>query len=114
MLRITSDTCIRVSENGLWVLEVVGYAGVYRSESAEGGDAAKKMWVIRCDGKEDMVRWLDLVRLAIKEVSRLNLSPPPSPTVPPVAPPVKSAAAPAPKQKKGELVIQPGVGAWVV
>ncbi|TPX67845.1 hypothetical protein SpCBS45565_g03422 [Spizellomyces sp. 'palustris'] len=85
MLRITPDTCVRVSENGLWVLEILGsgVAADLLKDASDKEKGTKKMWVIKCDGKDDMVGWLEAVRAAIKQVP---VAPPSPKATPPTSP----------------------------
>ncbi|KND04109.1 uncharacterized protein SPPG_01548 [Spizellomyces punctatus DAOM BR117] len=90
MLRITPDTCVRVSENGLWVLEILGsgVAADLLKDASDKEKGTKKMWVIKCDGKDDMVGWLEAVRAAIKQVP---VAPPSPMATPPTSPKVNRA-----------------------
>ncbi|KAI9089421.1 hypothetical protein DFS34DRAFT_689362 [Phlyctochytrium arcticum] len=67
-LNLTHEAAsVRVSENGLWVLEILGP----KIDSPSTRTAAKdssipskktKMWAIKCDGKDDMIGWLSAIR----------------------------------------------------
>ncbi|KAI8908665.1 hypothetical protein DFJ77DRAFT_513265 [Powellomyces hirtus] len=80
ILKLASDSSVRVSENGMWVLEVLGCADMFAkvlvpygpsvtsaTESSVG--AIKKMWIVKCEGKDDMMKWLKDIRSCIKEIA---------------------------------------------
>ncbi|KAJ3167256.1 hypothetical protein HDU87_001704 [Geranomyces variabilis] len=118
LFKIGKDTSARVSEHGMWVIEILGCeellpgaaaaAAASTSAGAPGSPAAaaaaaaeaaafmacaqsvamggvpisassrppappaKKMWILKCADKDDMVAWLTAIRAAIKEATDIQ------------------------------------------
>ncbi|KAJ3164320.1 hypothetical protein HDU88_005418 [Geranomyces variabilis] len=111
LFKIGKDTSARVSEHGMWVIEILGCeellpgaassspappgspaaAAAAAAEAAafmacassvamggaplpmsRPGPPAKKMWILKCADKDDMVAWLTAIRAAIKEATDMQ------------------------------------------
>ncbi|KAJ3019461.1 hypothetical protein HKX48_002049 [Thoreauomyces humboldtii] len=87
LLKLTLESSVRVSENGLWVLEISGSADVLAGAQAGDEDdesvtsdettesvaeKACKTWIIKCEGKDDMMDWLHAIRACIADAVTVN------------------------------------------
>ncbi|KAI8826984.1 uncharacterized protein EV422DRAFT_20108 [Fimicolochytrium jonesii] len=71
MMKLTSKSSVRVSEHGLWVLEIFGSASMLSdamaSPQSPGTAKTIKCWVVKCEDKDDMLGWLGAIRAIIAE-----------------------------------------------
>ncbi|KAJ3147930.1 hypothetical protein HDU89_005004 [Geranomyces variabilis] len=107
LFKIGKDTSARVSEHGMWVIEILGCEELLPGAAAPPGSPAaaaaaaaeaaafmacassvamggaplptsrpappaKKMWILKCTDKDDMVAWLTAIRAAIKEATDMQ------------------------------------------